>query len=320
MATRLRSLDLRPSVALLGMLVQGAAWFLVFITLLLAISAMPGFFQKIPPGIQIACELLVVLAAALLARMLLERRRVLRAFDEFLSALAPFPAAGLAGRNDGLAHQRLDAIRASAERLTGKPRAWWSALDEALEFYEGTGGEGGWFLTQPATEILTEDDLVTPFYHSSFHQAVPGILTALGLLATFTAILVALAGVSYNARNPSQPVTGIDALINGLAGKFLSSILALILSMVFTFVEKKYCERQIDRRREELLGRVKEIFPFLSQARILLDLQRIATAFQNRLAPEADAGRPEIEGRLTRHPGEIDDSGEDDPHAAQFGR
>jgi hypothetical protein len=127
-------------------------------------------------------------------------------------------------------------------------------------------------------EILTEEELIEPFYHASFHQAVPGILTALGLLATFSAILVALSGVSYNAANTAQPVTGIDSLINGLAGKFLSSIIALILSMIFTFVEKKACERRIYREVDALRNLITRIFPFLSQTRILLDLQRIALA------------------------------------------
>jgi hypothetical protein len=117
---------------------------------------------------------------------------------------------------------------------------------------------------------------------------VPGILTALGLLATFSAILVALSGVSYNPGNTVQPVTGIDALINGLAGKFLSSIIALILSMIFTFVEKKVCERQILDRMDDVLSRVKQLFPFLSQTRLLLDLQRIALAAQNRFMPVND--------------------------------
>ena len=154
--------------------------------------------------------------------------------------------------------------------------------------YERPESEGDWFLTQPVTELLTEDDLVTPFYHSAFHQAVPGILTALGLLATFSAILIALSGVSYNPGNAVQPVTGIDTLINGLSGKFLSSVIALILSIIFTFVEKKVCERQILRKCDEVLNRLRPLFPYLSQTRVLLDLQRIAVAMHDRSLPVND--------------------------------
>ena len=73
------------------------------------------------------------------------------------------------------------------------------------------------------------------------------ILTALGLLATFIAILQGLAGVTYNEADPLHPISGIDTLINGLAGKFLSSILALLLSVLFTVIERKISERQVSQ-------------------------------------------------------------------------
>ena len=77
-------------------------------------------------------------------------------------------------------------------------------------------------------------------------------------------------------------------MINGLSGKFLSSIIALILSMIFTFVEKKICERQILRRCDDVLSRVRQLFPFLSQTRVLLDLQRIAVSLYSRSTPAQD--------------------------------
>jgi hypothetical protein len=128
---------------------------------------------------------------------------------------------------------------------------------------------------------------VDSFYNFAFHQSVPGILTALGLLATFVAILMALAGVTYNVNDPIRPVSGIDQLINGLSGKFLSSIIALILSVVFTLFEKKLCERQLREGYDALVKRCRDLFPFLSQSRILLDIQRIAVS-QN---PQAQVAR-----------------------------
>jgi hypothetical protein len=54
--------------------------------------------------------------------------------------------------------------------------------------------------------------------------AVPGLLTGAGLTLTFVAILVALKSVSYNEGHANEPISGIANLINGLSGKFLSSI------------------------------------------------------------------------------------------------
>ena len=154
-----------------------------------------------------------------------------------------------------------------------------------MEHYSSASGHQGWFVTRPIEECLSEHSVLDEFYHSDFHQAVPGILTSLGLLATFIAILQALAGVSYNAGDPAHAVSGIDQLINGLSGKFLSSIVALVLSVVFTLLEKKVCDRQLTRSYAALIKRCGDVFPFLTQTRILLDIQRVALM----LKPSTDA-------------------------------
>lgn len=330
---RIPSLDLRLIVSMTGLLAQVAAWMCGIIAVFFLASKMPLLFRRIPPEIQFACELLVVLAAVLLFRLMTERRRTLRALAQLSDALARFRPGSRQDRIFGVSPEKMDRIRDSCESLTGTPGDWWQAVDESLEYYEPPDDEGGWFLTRPVRELLPDEELVEPFYHASFHQAVPGILTALGLLATFSAILVALSGVSYNAANTGQPVTGIDSLINGLAGKFLSSIIALILSMVFTFVEKKICERRIYREVDALRSLVGWIFPFLSQTRILLDLQRLALesrpraseTVQEPVEPVAEivpVPQPEAPAELPPTPAEVppvSNPEEANPLAAQFG-
>ena len=240
-----------------------------------ALSAMRGLLAAIPLEIQAACVLLIVLALTLLLLMLRERRRALEALELFLSALEDLPTVTQKERTQGLSAARAGEFLRRGKGLRGKPREWWAALEESLEAYAGPDGQTGWFITRPASEILPEEDVISPFYHASFHQAVPGILTALGLLATFVAILVALSRVTYDAGEVIRPVSGIDQLINGLAGKFLSSIIALVVSIIFTFIEKKICEQQLLARYREMIKRCKQTLPVLSQSRILLDIQRL---------------------------------------------
>jgi hypothetical protein len=259
-------------------------WGLVFsglILVFLLFSSMRGMLAAIPPGIQLACAALIMLAAVLIAVMLAERRRVLQACQHFLAAFEFVKPSTPAEKSHGLSSEKIHDIRRRGNALRGKPREWWLGLEESLECYTNIDGTQGWFLTRPVAESLPDDAIISPFYHASFHQAVPSILTALGLLATFVAILSALSGVSYNVQDALRPVTGIDQLINGLSGKFLSSIIALILSVIFIIVEKKIGERHILDEYNHLVHRCQEIFPFLSQSRILLDLQRLAV---NRLS------------------------------------
>lgn len=259
------------------------------------LSAMRGLLAAIPVEIQVVCALLIVLAIALLVVMLRERRRALQAFDRFLSALDDIPPHTQKERAQGLSQARISDFLRKGKVLRGKPKEWWLVLEESLECYSSPDGQAGWFITRPVSEVLPEEDLISPFYHASFHQAVPGILTALGLLATFVAILVGLSGVTYDARDAIRPVSGIDQLINGLAGKFLSSIIALILSIIFTLIEKKVCERQLLAQSEHLIKRCKETFPLLTQSRILLDIQRLL-AGQAAPAPVWEAARQAREG------------------------
>ena len=234
--------------------------------------------SAIPLVIQAACLVLVVMAVTLMIAMFRERNRALQAYDRFLSAFEDLKPATENERFAGLSQDKLTAIRRKAGMLPGKPREWWRALDESMEPYTSLTGEEGFFLTRSIPECLPEEEVVDSFYHSRFHESVPGILTALGLLATFVAILIALAGVTYNVHDPIRPVSGIDQLINGLSGKFLSSIIALMLSIIFTLFEKKVCDRPLRNGYDALIKRCKDLFPFLNQSRILLDIQRIALA------------------------------------------
>jgi hypothetical protein len=233
---------------------------------------------NLPGVIQIALGLLLVLTGILAAAMLRERHSVLQAHRQFLRIFDSIKSITAQERVNGLPPEKMAEIRRRGTVLRGPLKDWWMALDGSVDLYIAPDGRQGWFLTRPAKEIFTEDDLVFNLYHASFYQAVPSVLTAVGLLATFVAILQGLAGVTYNEADALHPVGGIDALINGLAGKFLSSIVALILSVLFTFLERKVCERQISRSYEQLLRRSKEVFPFLSPSRILLDVQRLLSS------------------------------------------
>lgn len=63
-------------------------------------------------------------------------------------------------------------------------------------------------------------------------KAVPGLLTAWGLLGTFIAILMGLSGIDPNN------IETVSHLVNGLSAKFWSSIFALICSIIFVFIER----------------------------------------------------------------------------------
>ena len=268
--------EFRWAGTLIKLAVVWSSAFLGLLVFFFAVYRLKGLLSTIPPVIQAACLILVALTILLIRSMFRERGQALQAYNRFLAAFEDLKPASQNERATGISRDKMALIRHQAGSLPGRPGEWWRVLDQAMEYYTSADADEGWFLTRSVPECLPEEDVVDAYYHSAFHQSVPGILTSLGLLATFVAILMALAGVTYNALDPVRPVSGIDQLINGLSGKFLSSIIALLLSVIFTFLEKKVCDRQLRNGYDALIKRCRDLFPFLTQTRILLDIQRVA--------------------------------------------
>ena len=111
------------------------------------------------------------------------------------------------------------------------------------------------FSTRTASEFFTQDVLAArlnlPFYHQ-----LPSLITGLGLLFTFLAILI---GLSKLHADGSQ-IVGIQGLINGLAGKFLTSIIGLICANLFVLIEKSLFHR-FTLAQQRFLTLLDELFP-----------------------------------------------------------
>ncbi len=110
--------------------------------------------------------------------------------------------------------------------------------------------------------------IVANLRHLEMVKATPAILTALGLLGTFLAILIGLFEVEVLKGGQ---VTGIEGLINGLAGKFTSSIVALGASIIITIIEKRYYSKLI-RVCSDIQRSMNRIFPRRSTEKLLIQL------------------------------------------------
>jgi hypothetical protein len=78
-----------------------------------------------------------------------------------------------------------------------------------------------------------------------FYQQLPAFLTGVGLMFTFLAILI---GLSKLHANGSQ-IEGIQGLINGLAGKFVTSVVGLACANSFMLLEKSLWYRLTKHHR-----------------------------------------------------------------------
>ncbi|MBX7136307.1 MAG: hypothetical protein K1X67_26860 [Fimbriimonadaceae bacterium] len=208
--------------------------------------------------------------------MLVEGHRAMRVLTNLLGALADVEAPDFHERRRGVPLSSIEAIRSRSSELHSEEQTLWREVEQHLEPYTSPEGEEGWFLTASPRTILPEDAITGPHYHASFHQAVPGLLTAGGLLLTFISILLALFNVYVDGSQGTETVKGTSELINGLSAKFVSSILGLALSILFVLLERKVCERRITNTYDKLMNRLGELLPLLTPMRIQLDLHMYA--------------------------------------------
>lgn len=231
------------------------------------------FFSQIPVPIWLLLAVVLGIWIARLFQMVKQSHQLRKALKE----LSVIVAAG-GGHPDlgrGLTQDSLERIRAEADTHSDNVAPWWHRLEHHLQAYPTATTPREYFLARPVRDVLPDIELLEDTYHAGVFHSVPGILTSLGLAGTFGAILMGLFHVSYNPADPTQPVKGIDGLINSLSGKFTSSLVALALAVVFMWLEKHF-EKANREAYDRLVRNLEEALPLLTPVRVLIDLQTSA--------------------------------------------
>ena len=119
-----------------------------------------------------------------------------------------------------------------------------------------------WFLEptvysqRPATEYFSFDMLCANQLNLNLYRQLPSVMTGIGLLLTFLAILIGLSKVHANGSQ----IEGIQGLINGLAGKFVTSVVGLACANVFALLEHSIWPR-LEKRHRECIALLDDLFP-----------------------------------------------------------
>ena len=147
------------------------------------------------------------------------------------------------------------------------------------------------FSTRRAEEIFTQEALMANRVNLSFYNQFPSLVTGMGLLLTFIALFIGLGKLHADGSE----IVGIQGLINGLAGKFLTSIVGLIVANLFTFIEKPIVSRLMNAHHS-FLGLIDQLFPRKTMEQILEQL----TSIQGKNQGERLSGGTEIHVRSDR--------------------
>ncbi len=111
---------------------------------------------------------------------------------------------------------------------------FWESFNAQLVLRRDPMGIDRYWASAQAETVFNEATVLEPRLNRNFFTAIPGMVTGFGLLCTFVAILFAL----QNVQLVGKKFTGLDTLVSGLSGKFLSSIAALLAATLFLPCEK----------------------------------------------------------------------------------
>jgi hypothetical protein len=138
------------------------------------------------------------------------------------------------------------------------------------------------YSTRHAEEFFSQQALFNSRLNLEFYSQLPALVTGMGLLLTFIALLIGLSKLHADGSH----IIGIQGLINGLAGKFLTSIVGLICANTFVLIEKAVLFR-LGAAHQEFLNLLDELFPRKTMEQMLED--RVPPLEEN-------------EGRMPAHP------------------
>jgi hypothetical protein len=171
----------------------------------------------------------------------------------------------------GLSTQAYDAISRIFEELPQLSTIWNNLKRHIIRRVDNDGQDKFWLAEEP--EKFVNESTVFDMY---WYRGWPGIITGVGLLFTFLAILVALFDVHLDAKR----VQGLDLLIQGLSGKFISSVVALSCATILLLCEKPLLH-PIQMAISRLVSVLSANFPSLTSTQILADIQKDISAQSN---------------------------------------
>ena len=122
--------------------------------------------------------------------------------------------------------------------------------------------------TQPASEVFTENALFSRL-NLPFYRSFAAMLTGAGLLLTFLAFFIGLSKIQI----VGGAITGLPGLINGLSGKFVTSIVGLACASIFVAFEKALFHRLL-ATYHSLIDQLDQVFPYRGSSEWLFEMSQ----------------------------------------------
>ncbi|MCL2830405.1 MAG: hypothetical protein FWD77_06685 [Betaproteobacteria bacterium] len=160
-----------------------------------------------------------------------------------------------------------------------------------------------WRATVLAESFFTEHALVDTPLKTEFYKHLPGILTGIGILGTFSGLIFGLA--DFSVGSDAAAVRGsLNTLIQSVGNAFRISAAAIGLAMLFTWIEKSLVSARY-RQVAELTQRIDSCFEFGAGEDYLARLVRVGERGTQQAAQQAARLEQALAGALRQAFSEI---------------
>jgi MotA/TolQ/ExbB proton channel family protein len=145
----------------------------------------------------------------------------------------------------------------------------WREFDESL--VKSSDGER-LFNTLDAAHFFNVSTLAGSLTQNRLLAAVPGFLTAIGVVGTFVGLQLALSQLQLQQNAGVEELRdGIGSLINGASIAFMTSIWGIGTSLLFNFAEKAL-ERGVRKAIHQLQNQIDYLFPRINAEQSLVTI------------------------------------------------
>lgn len=210
--------------------------------------------------IAIVAALLLIISIDFFARFVFPALRLASELDSAIVAMK-----GIRSRVDG---DVVELGEIERKAMSGPALSHlWGEYAKTLHPQREDGEKGQsriicWRATSMADTFFTEQAVVDTRLKTEYYKHLPGILTGLGIIGTFTGLIIGLGRFKMpeiigkdgkGSIDASQMMKPLDSLIESVGHAFYVSAAAIALAMLFTYIEKSLVAaryRQVELLRE----------------------------------------------------------------------
>lgn len=156
-----------------------------------------------------------------------------------------------------------DLLDVKFEDNTPLKQAWLSykkTFHDIRKVVDGEDVESESLATVPSDVFFTESIIVDTPLKVDFYKHLPGLLTGVGIIATFAGLLMGLWSFDP-AGDPDKVQDSLALLLTGVAEAFMASAIAITAAMIITWREKSWL-RQCYEQLQRLNTTIDDTFTF----------------------------------------------------------